>query len=97
MQLKVRMYFEYSLRQKGNENEIEELINQIPSELKKDIRVDLYSKYLRKVSFIKQALSDTTIESLCMVATECKLQPDEILFKQDEEVDRLVILLNGDM
>lgn len=61
------------------------------------MRIDLYSKYLANVSFIRDGLSEQTLNKLCMVIKERKLQPDEIIFKEDDCVDKLVILISGSL
>ena len=70
---------------------------QIPKDLQKDVTIDLFEKYLLKAKFIENSMTPKTIKNLCLVAKERKFQPEEILLKHGELVDRLIIVLNGEL
>jgi potassium voltage-gated channel Eag-related subfamily H protein 5 len=97
LQLRVRIYFEYYLRLNANEEEMQNMIKTITPELQGEVRIDLYAKHLQNVNFIRDGLSEQTLNKLCMAVRERKLQPDEIVFKEDDCVDKLVILISGSL
>lgn len=49
------------------------LINSISPELQKEVKIDFYEKYLKNVLFIKESVSNETLQKLCMVVKERKL------------------------
>jgi hyperpolarization activated cyclic nucleotide-gated potassium channel 2 len=84
LQLKARVYFEYYLRQIGEELQMQNLMTAITPELSEEIKIDLYLQYIRKLSLLKTALSEQTARKLCLVVKERKVQPEEVLLRRNE-------------
>lgn len=59
--------------------------------------IDLFEKYLSKAKFLEDSISQQTIKKLCLVAKERIIQPGEFVLKKGDLVDRLIIVLNGEL
>ena len=86
LQIKIRNYVEYI-----HEEEIngyykgKKLMENISSNLKKELAIDGFGKILKNISFLKNHFSEEFINKLCIEGNEATLVTNEIL---------VIILLN---
>ena len=96
LQVKVNKYYSYYLQQQDDDNEMgENMINNLTSELKNEVQMEIYYKILlNQKTFQQFKFSDGFVKKLALKVKEKRLTAD-VLFRQEDVVDRIYILMSG--
>ncbi|CAK81063.1 unnamed protein product (macronuclear) [Paramecium tetraurelia] len=98
LSLQIRKYFEYHLKQQiENNNEGYQMINQLSKQLREQMQIDLYKKYLIKARFIKDYCSQSTIEKLCQYVKIESYAPESKILNQQTSCEKLYYVLEGEL
>ena len=77
----MRKYVEYYFQRKDEEDErVCVLVNELSSDLKCEVLVDIYKKILTKSKFFRENLSEQCVNALCLSIKEQRFSPDETVF-----------------
>ncbi|CAD8064276.1 unnamed protein product [Paramecium sonneborni] len=98
LQVKVKKFFEYYLKQeRDTESECEKLMIHLSGNLNKEVKIDFYKNLLQNSKLIRQNFSQQFIEKLCILVKEQTFVPEEIISIQGQKVDRIYFILKGEV
>ncbi|CAD8060203.1 unnamed protein product [Paramecium primaurelia] len=98
LQVKVKKFFEYYLKQeRDTESECEKLMIHLSGNLNKEVKIDFYKNLLQNSKLIRQNFSQQFIEKLCILVKEQTFVPEEIISVEGQKVDRIYFILKGEV
>ncbi|CAD8145901.1 unnamed protein product [Paramecium octaurelia] len=98
LQVKVKKFFEYYLKQeRDTESECEKLLVHLSGNLNKEVKIDFYKNLLQNSKLIRQNFSNQFIEKLCILVKEQTFVPEEIISIEGQKVDRIYFILKGEV
>ncbi|CAD8067514.1 unnamed protein product [Paramecium primaurelia] len=98
LQVKVKKFFEYFLKQeRDQESECEKLMYHLSGSLNKEVKIDFYKNMLCTSKLIRQNFSAQFIEKLCILVKEQSFVPEEIISVEGQKVDKIYFILKGEV
>ncbi|CAK77349.1 unnamed protein product (macronuclear) [Paramecium tetraurelia] len=98
LQVKVKKFFEYFLKQeRDQESECEKLMYHLSGSLNKEVKIDFYKNLLCASKLIRQNFSAQFIEKLCILVKEQSFVPEEIISVEGQKVDKIYFILKGEV
>ncbi|CAD8084929.1 unnamed protein product [Paramecium sonneborni] len=98
LSLQIRKYFEYHLKsQIEDNNEGQQMIQQLSRQLREQMQIDLYKKYLMKAKIVKDYCSQSTIDKLCQQIKIESYAPESKILNQNERCEKLYYVLEGEL
>ncbi|CAD8158570.1 unnamed protein product [Paramecium pentaurelia] len=98
LQVKVKKFFEYFLKQeRDQESECEKLMYHLSGSLNKEVKIDFYKNMLCASKLIRQNFSAQFIEKLCILVKEQSFVPEEIISVEGQKVDKIYFILKGEV
>ncbi|CAK62424.1 unnamed protein product (macronuclear) [Paramecium tetraurelia] len=89
--------FQQAQEKKENQDEIANIINQLPKNLQQDLNSDIQSRVIRKMSLIINHFSKFTQQQVAKNLELIQFIPGDIIYKQgDQHEDNLYFLSTGD-
>lgn len=70
-------------------------MSQMNRNLRGEVKVQLYERYLTKSEFIRNNFSHKFIQALCLVLKEQSYHPEESLYKKGEHHNKLIMIISG--
>ena len=70
-------------------------MSQMNRNLREEVQVELYYKYLVRSNFLKSNFSKEFIRSLCFKMIEQTYSPEEDIFQKGKLHNKLIIILSG--
>jgi hypothetical protein len=96
LQVRVKKYFEYYFTNMLDSNgECEKLMERLTSELKVDVRRDMYMQTLESCQLLKSSFSKEFLHDLCQRIKVTRYNPGDKVFNQNDVVKDLRIVLFG--
>ncbi|CAD8158681.1 unnamed protein product [Paramecium octaurelia] len=98
LQVKVKKFFEYFLKQeRDQESECEKLMIHLSGTLNREVKIDFYKNILCTSKLIRQNFSAQFIEKLCILVKEQSFVPEEIISIEGQKVDKIYFILKGEV
>ncbi|CAD8060336.1 unnamed protein product [Paramecium sonneborni] len=98
LQVRVKKFFEYYLKtQKNTDFECEKLMEHLSGTLIREVKIDFYKSLFFQSKLFRQNFSDEFISNLCLLVKEQSFVPEEIIFQEGQQVDRMYFILKGEV
>ncbi|CAD8070386.1 unnamed protein product [Paramecium sonneborni] len=98
LQVKVKKFFEYFLKQERDlESECEKLMIHLSGTLNREVKIDFYKNMLYTSKLFRQNFSPQFIEKLCILVREQSFVPEEIISIEGQKVDKIYFILKGEV
>ncbi|CAD8074933.1 unnamed protein product [Paramecium sonneborni] len=98
LQVKVKKFFEYFLKQeRDQESECEKLMTHLSGTLNREVKIDFYKNLLQTSKLFRQNFSPQFIEKLCILVKEQSFVPEEIISIEGQKVDKIYFILKGEV
>ncbi|CAD8062192.1 unnamed protein product [Paramecium sonneborni] len=97
---RIRNYlrFQQAQEKKENQDDITNIINQLPKNLQQELNTDIQSRVIKKMNLIINHFSKFTQQQVAKNLELIQFIPGDIIFKQgDQHEDNLYFLYNGDV
>lgn len=80
---RVRRYLEYKMKNENNSDvkACNEILNKLSENLKNEVTLESFSKYIENIPFFKNNFSQSTLEKLVFSLKEINFSPEEIIYK----------------
>lgn len=76
MEIRVKKFFEYYFQiEENRDQECEKMMQQLTEDLRKDVKVDFYKKYLMNSPLIFKTFSEEFLNKMCLIMHERLLIP----------------------
>ncbi|CAD8147118.1 unnamed protein product [Paramecium pentaurelia] len=98
LQVRVKKFFEYYLKtQKNTDFECEKLMEHLSGTLIREVKIDFYKSLFFQSKLFRQNFSDEFISNLCLLVKEQSFVPEEVIFQEGQQVDRMYFILKGEV
>ncbi|CAD8051638.1 unnamed protein product [Paramecium primaurelia] len=96
LEIRVRKFFEYYFQiEENRDQECEVLMQQLTEDLRKEVKIDFYKRYLMKQPLIFKTFSEEFINKICLIMHERLLIPEERFLFKGDQVNDLSFIIEG--
>ena len=81
LQSRVRKYLEYTLKNESNSEQEKNIMEKLNNSLKNELLIESLGKIIKKIPFLKENFSDSTLERIVFIIKKMQLSPEEFLYK----------------
>ncbi|CAD8140670.1 unnamed protein product [Paramecium pentaurelia] len=98
LQIKVKKFFEYYLKTlKNTDSECEKLMEHLSGTLIREVKIDFYKTLFDQSKLFRQNFSEEFIANLCLLVKEQSFVPEEVIFQEGQQVDKIYFILKGEV